>query len=113
MQNKVASGVADGEVVSGQLALLWVEGQLVAGEPALVSDDGRGVDQRPGEINVDVSVQADALVWVGRLEAASLASKFVDEREGGGILVNEASVDDGESRWDRQSGKAKSLGFAN
>lgn len=109
VQNKIASGVADGEVVSGQLALLWVESQLVAGEPALVSDDGGGVDQGSGEINVDISVQADALVWVGWLEAASLASKFVDEREGGGRMVNEASVDDGDSWRHRQSGKERKI----
>lgn len=103
VQNEIASGVAEGKVVAGQLALLWVECQLVAGEPSLVANDTRCIDQRSGEIDVDVAIQTDALVWVGCLEASGFASKFVHEINGRWRLVNDTSVADCDATWTRDS----------
>lgn len=62
MKNEVTGGVSECEVVDLQLGILGVESELVAGEPSLVSDDSGGVDQRSSEVNVDITVQADAFV---------------------------------------------------
>lgn len=105
VQNKVSTGESKSEVVSGQLALLWVECQLVTGEPSFVSNNGWSVDQRSSEINIDISVQTDALMWVSCLEAASFASKFVHKRKLRWRLINDTSITDGgtirncQSRW--------------
>jgi hypothetical protein len=62
VEDEVTGGVAEGEVVDLKLAVLGVEAELVASEPSLVADNSGSVDQWTGEVDVDVSVQADALM---------------------------------------------------
>lgn len=95
MQNEVASSVAERKVVAGQLALLCVECQLVTGKPSLITNDGGGVDQWTGQVDVDITIHANALVRVSCLEASGLLSKFVCKRNGTWRTVNDTPIADG------------------
>ena len=67
VQREVAGLVADGEVVAGELRLGRVERGLQAEQPAEVADHQRVVDDRAGQVQVDVGVQQDLVVLVCRL----------------------------------------------
>ena len=70
VQDEVLGGVADAEVVLGQLGLGGIEGHLVAGEPALVADHGGGVDHRSTEVEIDVARQGARVVLQVSLDFA-------------------------------------------
>ena len=76
VQGEVVGRVADGEVVAGQLRFGRVEGGLQTEQPAEVSDHERVVDDRAGQVQVDVRVKQEVVVLVGCLQDARfLASK--------------------------------------
>uniref|UniRef100_A0A2M4CZW9 Putative secreted protein n=1 Tax=Anopheles darlingi TaxID=43151 RepID=A0A2M4CZW9_ANODA len=79
VQDKVTGRVANGKVVGGDLRLLRVKCNLVAGQPALVASDTGRVDERSAQIDVEVGINAHAIMRVGSLEASRFASGVRDE----------------------------------
>lgn len=62
MENEITGGVAESKVVASELALLCIKCQLVASEPTLIVNDGGCIDQWSGQVDIDVTIQADTLV---------------------------------------------------
>jgi hypothetical protein len=80
MDGEIAGGVSDAEVVLRQLGFGGIEGHLVAGQPSVVADDGRGVDDGSAQVQIDVGVGGELIVFEFGLQFAALGSGLRGER---------------------------------
>jgi hypothetical protein len=79
VENKVAAGVADGEVVLCQLRFARVEGHLVAAKPALMANNRGRVDRGAPHVEVDIGVHGAAVLLVFGLHLAVLGPRLGGE----------------------------------